>query len=254
MILEYISQVKKYLEKYHFQDEYKVLLELEEQLQTLQAKYNYLDYELIKQNFGTSKQYAQAIIEQYDLDASSEQTTLAFEDDLEQDIKLSSNESKTKNSSLKPIFKIIFIIISIIFTLLAIAITVCSLIISFLIFLSLDIQTAISFFLGIVLLLFAINLWLSLIKHSIYCLCDHTLRLNRLLITFLIAVLLTFFASQMLTSSLNMIGIMVSSNLSAIQAEVSQYNIDISTIDWNNLTLNEGAKFAREVISSIFNF
>lgn len=85
MKLQYLAQVNKLLEDYDFQDKYKVLLELEEQISNLELN-GQVNAQLLISEFGTPSEYVRELIGTYDLTkdvkATSQNTSITDTDEL----------------------------------------------------------------------------------------------------------------------------------------------------------------------------
>ncbi|WOO88843.1 hypothetical protein R2F61_08170 [Mollicutes bacterium LVI A0078] len=85
MKLQYLAQVNKLLEDYDFQDKYKVLLELEEQISNLELN-GQVNAQLLISEFGTPAEYVRELIGTYDLTkditATSQNTSITDTDEL----------------------------------------------------------------------------------------------------------------------------------------------------------------------------
>ncbi len=119
MKLQYLAQVNKLLEDYDFQDKYKVLLELEEQISNLELN-GQVNANLLISEFGTPAEYVRELIGTYDLtkdvNTTSKNTSITDTDELisatqtelthgkledsnEDELEINSIEQNTENSS-----------------------------------------------------------------------------------------------------------------------------------------------------------
>lgn len=164
----------------------------------------------------------------------------------------SKSKSSSKSDSKKLPVKIIFGIIMAIFYFIAFLGLAFTIVLSIGLLVFIDVQTAISLFLGILFLLLTIGLSLSFIKTAIYSIIDLEMKTFKLGIRFIFIIVFAFLSKIMLSSSLETVGLYVTQNLSTIQNLFAGYNIDVTNIDWQNLDFGEYVKLFGNMIKSVF--
>lgn len=164
----------------------------------------------------------------------------------------SKSKSSSKSDSKKLPVKIIFGIIMAIFYFIAFLGLAFTIVLSIGLLVFIDVQTAISLFLGILFLLLTIGLSLSFIKTAIYSIIDLEMKTFKLGIRFIFIIVFAFLSKIMLSSSLETVGLYVTQNLSTIQNLFAGYNVDVTNIDWQNLDFGEYVKLFGNMIKSVF--
>lgn len=261
MKYEYLKEVQNLLANYDFQEKYRKLIELEDKLSNLETD-KITNYEQIVELIGSPRDYVEQILNDVNennvtpLNNSNYAKAVSNEtiEEVEQTMDMS-GEFDTKergNKALASVFKVIFAIITIIFFIFAFLVMAATIIVSIGVFFVIDAQTALSLTVGVLSGLIALGFGISFLKHLIYSIVLFDIRIVRLIISSILVVIFALVAENMLTSSFDSIGIYVTSNYYAIQGQMSNYNIDISNIDWNNLDIGQAISFGFEALTSFF--
>ncbi len=161
-----------------------------------------------------------------------------------------SKVKKKSGSGYKGI-KLFFGIVTAIFFFLAFLGLAFTLVIAIGLFFIIDMQTALSLFIGILLLLITIGLSINLVKNILLSIVSRELKTLRIVLSFLFIILFAFVSKIMLNSTLDTISLYVTNNLGTVQDVFYGYNIDISNIDWYNLDLGESMKLVFDIVKSV---
>lgn len=300
MKLQYLAQVTKLLEEYDFQDKYKILLELEEELTALEQS-GELTREILFREYGTPAQFVSGLIGTFDLSKTSElnsaqhsisdtadllnvtstgleqeptkQSNAHHDDDIidiepltngsqsKQSVASNNEQNKSKSTKSKPDpevtrkrkrpFKIIFGIILTLCFFIAFLVLVFTIIISVGLLVYIDVQTAISLFLGILFLLLTILFSINFLKRLIYCIIEQELKIFRLLITLFFIFVFAFLSKIMISSTMETVNMYLTENIYYIQSIFASYNVDTSNINWQNMNISEYTKLAVDTVKSV---
>lgn len=292
MKLKYLAMVQAILEDYDFQDKYKVMLDLEQDLTKLESSGN-IDKEEVYSILGTPIEFTNKIISKYKLekadkiDETFKSTTDTDEllkatqvnlDDVSStvntetiDIAPIHNNSSTehlkteskheqkikeideanKNIHKKMPIKIIFGIIFFIYCVVAFLTLCLSIVSSVGIMLIIDVQTAISFFLGIFFLLGSIWITINLFKNILYDLIDGKFNFVKFTLKIIFIIILGLLSHVLLTSAFNSIQLFIDANINGIVNVLSSFNIDSSAINWQSFDLAEATKLIEPTIKGI---
>ncbi len=164
--------------------------------------------------------------------------------------KTTTKAKKNRGAGYKGV-KLFFGILTAIFFFLAFLGLAFSLVVAIGLFFIIDMQTALSLFVGVLLMIIAIGLSISLIKNILLSIISRELKTVRIILSFLFIVLFAFLSKIMLNSTLDTISLYVTTNLGTVQNAFYSYNIDISNIDWNNLDLGESMKLVFDIVKSV---
>ncbi len=167
------------------------------------------------------------------------------------DSKKKKSKANKKSSGSSKAIKLIFGILTAIFFFIAFLGLAFTLVVSIGLFFVIDMQTAISLFVGILLLLIAIGLSIGLVKNILLSIAHRELKTVKIILSLLFIILFAFISKIMLTSTMETISMYVTNNLYAVQNVFYNYNIDVSNIDWANLDLGESMKLMFDVIKSV---
>lgn len=292
MKLKYLAMVQAILEDYDFQDKYKVMLDLEEDLTKLESSGN-IDKDEVYSILGTPIEFTNKIITKYDLKKAKQidetfkstyntdelltatQTSLEEEmsstvdtetidiapihnntstehlkTESEHERKLKEIDEANKNIHKKMPVKVIFGIIFFIYCIVAF-LALCAAIISAVgILLIVDVQTAISFFLGIFFLLGSVWISINLLKNILYDMIDGKFNFIKFLLKLIFIVILGLLSHVLLTSAFNSIQIYIDTNQTGIVNILSSFGIDSSLVNWQDFDLSEATKLIQPTIRS----
>lgn len=293
MKLKYLSMVQAILEDYDFQDKYKVMLDLEQDLTKLESSGN-IDKEEVYSILGTPIEFTNKIITKYDLrkakhiddafkpTSNTDELLTATQTSLEEKMsnsvntqtidiapihnntstehlnieseherKLKEIEESSKNNSKKMPIKIIFGILFFIYCITAFLTLCVSIIAAVGIMLVVDVQTAISFFLGVFFLLGSIWIAINLFKNILYDLIDSKFNFVKFTLKVIFIVILGLLSHVLLTSAFNNIQIFIDANLTGITNVLSSFNIDSSLVNWQDFDLAEATKLIEPTIRGV---
>lgn len=181
-------------------------------------------------------------------------TTESKDEDDNHQVETKSKKQKKQNAvqkTAKAPFKIVFTIITIIFFLLAFLVMSATIVLAAGLLFFIDIQTAITLFLGVLFLLLTIILSINLIKTIIYCIIEQRMKTVRIILMIIFIIVFAFLSKFMLSSTMETIDMHITNNLSAFQNMFYDRNIDISNIDWQNMDLGEYARLFGDIIKSV---
>lgn len=162
-----------------------------------------------------------------------------------------SSKAKKKSGPGYKGIKLFFGIITAIFFFLAFLGLAFTLVVAIGLFFIIDMQTALSLFIGILLLLITIGLSINLVKNILLSIVSRELKTVRIILSFLFIILFAFVSKIMLNSTLDTISLYVTNNLGTVQDVFYGYNIDVSNIDWYNLDLGESMKLVFDIVKSV---
>lgn len=147
-------------------------------------------------------------------------------------------------------FKVFFTIITIIFFILAFFIFAAAVVASVILLVWIDVQTAISLVLGVLFMLLAIIVSINLIKNIIYAIIERRLKMFKLISMFIFILLFAFLSKIMLSSTLETVNMHITSNLGTIQNLFYNRGIDVSNINWQDMSIGEYTKLFGDMIKS----
>lgn len=277
MKLTYLTQVQENLSNYEFQEKYKILLDLETYISRLEKQAD-ISQEMLYAKLGTPQQFSNRVIQKYNLvenyhpdtetqslDTDSllsvtqmdldKQIAKAKEEDTidihpianaDGDSSQSSDDSGEKKTSAEIMKSVVSTPVKVFFTILSILVKVATIVILALsiiaasgVFFFVDVQTAITFEIGIVLFVVALNVLYNFIRTLTFNIIKGEFQTGKLVIMLVVIIISAIASSILVTSAVETVNTSVLANIDKFITTIDNFGINTEEIDWENLDLGE---------------
>lgn len=189
-------------------------------------------------------------VEDNNLNKSAKNTTdFKSEPQVKSPAKNDSNNGK-KSQKRNP-FKFLYTIILTLFLVLAFFGLLIAAIIAIGVFIFIDVQTAVSLILGVLLLLITVGLFLKLLKQILEKITTKEMKTIQIIITLILMIVFASLSKIMISSTLETVNLYFTNNLYTIQNILARYQVDYSNIDWANLDLSEFFKLLKDIFRAV---